>query len=75
MTISTPGKTVDGTIAAIVFPSVEGWKDTVELHTKDVDSVNGTVTWRFDVVNWVDMILFCCNSMSIWNSKIKSISW
>jgi len=24
MTMSTPGKTVDGTIAAVVLPSVEG---------------------------------------------------
>jgi len=44
MTISTPGKTVDGTMAAVVLPPVEEGNDTVASHTKAVDDVNGTVT-------------------------------
>ncbi len=56
MTISTPGNAVDGTIAAVVFHAVAVANGTVELHNSDVDEVNGSLIWRFDVVDWKAMI-------------------
>jgi len=45
ITTSTPGNTVDGTIAAVVLPCVKpgGNDDPVESHNNDVDDANGTV--------------------------------
>ena len=51
MTISTPGNAVDGTIAAVVFAVVEVANGKVELHSNEVDEVNGSVGRKFDIVD------------------------
>ena len=68
-TISTPGKTNDATVAAVVLPCVEGRIDSVESHNNDVDDVNGCVPQKFEAVTWSEMIVFPSSPITVWNDK------
>ncbi len=57
MTISTPGN------------AVEVANSIVELHSNKVDEVNRSVLRRFDVVDWKQMLYFCCSCISMWKNQ------
>ncbi len=67
MTTSTPGNVNDGTMAAVVLPSVEEEEDNciAKSYDSEVDDAVEPVAWRPDVVEGTEIILSCSTSISI----------
>ncbi len=73
MTTSTPGNDNDGTMAAVVLPSVEEEEEdncTAKSYDSEVDDAVEPVAWRLDVVEGTEIILSCSTSISIGEIQI-----